>query len=338
MRTRYESALNQVAEAEARAAAFGDRIGSLEAELRASKQLIIQLQSELNSRSAECDAFGEQMRLQATETEALRNALPSFSSSSSASSSASTAFISDSSESLMNARRIPPLPAVSNYSTEYVSSLLPDSTPQDFNKQSSIVIVGKFSPGSLASVAPQRSFGTSPPTSTALSSTSIGSSSLPSTTTKTNHRRVYAALSSVLFAGPSFADKLMSAKRALEEHADRQVIIALVTTGSRSAGQFAGLYSVLDDNESGLESALNSGTVDATTGTNLRLATRIFGTSNAGPSTILAKMVLALFKFDTSTKTFAEVGSQAHQLITPSVDAIGIDVGWKESRDLSSRK
>jgi hypothetical protein len=351
MRNRYESALNQVAEAEARAAAFSDRIGGLEAELRASKQLILQLRSDLCSRSAECDAFGEQLRLQATENEALRNNLPSSTTSSSSSSTTtSTLMITETNEShndLMNAQRIPPHSVVS-FSDENSSSFLPSSsTPepptQDKNIHANMIIVGNVSPGSLAAsiAAPpphHKSLSTSPPIATALSATSIGSSSLPSSTAKTNHRRVFAALSSVLFAGPSFADKLMAAKRALEEHADRQVVIALVTTGSRSAGQFAGLYGVLDERESGLESALNSGTTDASAGSNLRLATRIFGTNNAGPSTILAKMVLALFKFDTSTKTFAEVGSQANQFITLSVDAIGIDVNWKDAKEVSKTK
>lgn len=192
---------------------------------------------------------------------------------------------------------------------------------------------------------------------------------------KANHLRVYAALSSVMLAGQQFTDKLKAVKRVMESQSDKQVVIALVTSGNRSAGQFAGLYAVLEDAESGMQAAIAAATASLSPSSpgrqssrgaagdhsgrspgspqsfkardsgdsqaspshsiqsqiqlqaQIKLAVRIYGT---GPQFISPPMVNTLFKFDTATREFREIGSSLLHTgsITATTDAVGIDPSW----------
>jgi hypothetical protein len=153
----------------------------------------------------------------------------------------------------------------------------------------------------------------------------VGGDESPAPVRVANHRRVHAALALLLGFSP---DKLAAARRALEAHHERQVVVALVTSGSKSVGQMAGIYTV-------------SASPDATGGAGQAapaLAVRVFGT---GPSVITAAMVSTLFKFDTATREFREVGvgsgagsgaggdgvSPAYGL-PATADAVGIEPSW----------
>ena len=59
-----------------------------------------------------------------------------------------------------------------------------------------------------------------------------------------NHRRVLAALTGVLLAGPQAAERLRASKRAIDANGHRLLVIAMVSTGAQASGTFAGLFAV----------------------------------------------------------------------------------------------
>jgi hypothetical protein len=136
-----------------------------------------------------------------------------------------------------------------------------------------------------------------------------------------NHRRVANALSSVLLAGPANTEKLKAARRAMEGHPDRQIIIALASNGGRSNGVLAGLYAVVEQ-EAEAASLVGSlaGGAAALPASGTVLAARIHG---SGPLLLTAPMVNALMKFDTASREFREVGSSA--TFTLTTDAVSIE-------------
>ena len=140
-----------------------------------------------------------------------------------------------------------------------------------------------------------------------------------------NHRRVNGALTSVLFAGPQFLDRLKTIKKLIEEHATKQIIIALVTSGNKSAGQFAGIYIVLDSTTSSLSTDNSTLNNTSSVSQQIHLATRIFG---HGPLTIYPSMIHTLFKYDTATREFRDIGFSVTNQLPVSTDAIGIDPSW----------
>jgi hypothetical protein len=164
-----------------------------------------------------------------------------------------------------------------------------------------------------------------------------------------NHRRVQAALTSTLLAGPQAAERLRHAKRAIDANGHRLLVVALVTTGAKAAGTFAGLYAVIEDGAEaggegggeggGPESPASGGAVPrrgaggsggggagekgaggAGAHSSLRLATRVMG---SGPPVLTSAMVHTLFKYDTAAREFKEVGRSG--TMTPTVDAVGVD-------------
>ncbi|RYE95469.1 MAG: hypothetical protein EOO41_05615 [Methanobacteriota archaeon] len=132
-----------------------------------------------------------------------------------------------------------------------------------------------------------------------------------------NHRRVYNALSSVLLAGPQSADKLRQIRAVMDAHAHRQVVLALLSTGSRSNGILSGVYTVVEDDMEARDAiaahALHCPVAAV-------LAVRVFG---SGPAVLTPTMVHTLFKFDTATREFKPVGSSS--TFTVTTDAVGID-------------
>jgi NADH:ubiquinone oxidoreductase subunit F (NADH-binding) len=124
-----------------------------------------------------------------------------------------------------------------------------------------------------------------------------------------NHRRVWAALSTVLLAGPALADRLRGARAALEGSPDRQVVILVASSGGRGrgGGAYHGLYAVVE--EAGGAAPASS-----------VLAVRIHG---SGPPVLTTAMVTTLFKFDTAARELREVGSS--HTFTFTTDAVGVD-------------
>jgi hypothetical protein len=119
---------------------------------------------------------------------------------------------------------------------------------------------------------------------------------------------VVAALSTVLLAAPQHAEKLLAARRVVAAHAGKQMVIALISSGSRSSGTFGGLYAVAAD---AAATVLDARAV---------MAVRVFG---SGPSVLTPAMVHTLFKFDTAAREFKAVSTNATFTIT--TDAVGID-------------
>lgn len=138
-----------------------------------------------------------------------------------------------------------------------------------------------------------------------------------------NHRRVVAALTSTLLAGPQASERLRAARRAVDAHEHRMLVIALVSSGPKATGAFSGIYAVIEegsdgDSGGGLGSAALPTAAAARAAT--KFATRIFG---SGPAVITGDMVHTLLKFDTASKRLLEVGRSGTW--TPSVDAVGLD-------------
>lgn len=132
-----------------------------------------------------------------------------------------------------------------------------------------------------------------------------------------NHRRVWAALSTVLLAGPALADRLRSARAALESATERQVVILVTSSGGRGhrgGGTYHGLYAVVEASDRAPPPQA------ATPDPAGVLAVRIHGT---GPPVLTPAMVTALFKFDTATRELREVGSS--HTFTFTTDAVGVD-------------
>lgn len=152
-----------------------------------------------------------------------------------------------------------------------------------------------------------------------------------------NHRRVQAALTSVLLAGPQGSERLRGAKKAMDANGHRLLVIAMVCTGAKASGTFAGLYAVIED---GMEAGGSGGSgggseqqhhrstspgggggsSSSSSSPPLKLATRVMGT---GPPVITSAMVHTLFKYDTAARAFKEVGRSG--TFTLTVDALGVD-------------
>ena len=135
-----------------------------------------------------------------------------------------------------------------------------------------------------------------------------------------NHRRVWAALSTVLLAGPALADRLRSARAALEAATDRQVVVLVASSGGRGrGGAYHGLYSVVEGEPQAVDRQQLSGGPPPRDPAAV-LAVRIHG---AGPPVLTTAMVTTLFKFDTAARELREVGSS--HTFTFTTDAVGID-------------
>ena len=138
-----------------------------------------------------------------------------------------------------------------------------------------------------------------------------------------NHRRVWAALSTVLLAGPALADRLRGARAALEASTDKQVVVLVASSGGRGrgGGAYHGLYAVLEDPAPGTPGDRQQ----PHAGPPQRdpaavLAIRIHGT---GPPVLSTAMITTLFKFDPAARELREVGSS--HTFTFTTDAVGVD-------------
>ena len=138
-------------------------------------------------------------------------------------------------------------------------------------------------------------------------------------------------------SSPGRGADIVPAKRAIDANGHRLLVIALVTTGAKAAGTFAGLYAVIEDGaeasgeggggEGGGDAAAHHRAESPSGGgarrgatASLRLATRVMG---AGPPVLTSAMVHTLFKYDTAAREFKEVGRSG--TFTPTVDAVGVD-------------
>lgn len=136
-----------------------------------------------------------------------------------------------------------------------------------------------------------------------------------------NHRRVWAALSTVLLAGPALADRLRGARTALESAPDRQVVILVASSGGRGrsgGGAYHGLYAVVEEPAERQQQQQPGGGAQRDAAS--VLAVRIHGT---GPPVLTTAMVTSLFKFDTAARELREVGSS--HTFTFTTDAVGVD-------------
>lgn len=155
-----------------------------------------------------------------------------------------------------------------------------------------------------------------------------------------NHKRVVAALTCSLLAGPAHTERLASAKAAMASHSHRQVVLALVApSGSAAAGTLAGVYmaveqpqdlAVLDSplpptqSPSGDDGAASVATSAAQPPSRPSqvLAIRIWG---AGPLILSPGMLQCLLKYDTASRGFREVGGAGCIRLSASADACGVD-------------
>jgi hypothetical protein len=96
----------------------------------------------------------------------------------------------------------------------------------------------------------------------------------------------------------------------MEAHANEQLVILVVSSGRGRIGAYHGLYAVSEDPQQGV----NGNEAAAV------LAVRVHGT---GPPVLTKAMVVALFKFDTTSRELREVGTS--QTFTFTTDAVGVD-------------
>lgn len=158
-------------------------------------------------------------------------------------------------------------------------------------------------------------------------------------TRASNHRRILNALATVFFAGSTNIDRLKLLRRVVEDHSDRQLLLALASTGSRSNGSLVGIYAVIETDEEAAEAvqALHGHTAAAAAGgggggggplnAKAVLARRIFGTTC--PPLLLPPMVHTLLKFDTAARTFRQIGFSC--TFTVTTDAVGIETAHVHS-------
>jgi hypothetical protein len=139
-----------------------------------------------------------------------------------------------------------------------------------------------------------------------------------------NHRRILNALGLVFFAGPANADKLKTLRRVVEDVADRQLLLALASTGTRSNGTLVGIYAVVEAEPEAAEAVRAGGRVAAGVPSKHVLARRVWGASC--PPILLPPMVRTLLKFDTAARSFREVGFSV--TLTVTTDAVGIDTAF----------
>jgi len=137
-------------------------------------------------------------------------------------------------------------------------------------------------------------------------------------TRSSNHRRIGNALATVFFAGGANVDRLKVMRRVIEDHGDRQLVLALASSGARSNGSLVGIYAVIESEEEAAEAVRSCGA-----GTNPRavLARRVFGTTC--PPLLLPQMVHTLLKFDTAARNFRQIGFSC--TFTVTTDAVGME-------------
>jgi len=147
-----------------------------------------------------------------------------------------------------------------------------------------------------------------------------------------NHRRIVNALGLVFFAGPANADKLKVLRRVVEDCADRQLLLALASTGTRANGTLVGMYAVVEVESEAAEAVKSGGRVAVGVPSKHVLARRVWGTTC--PPILLPPMVRTLLKFDTAARAFREVGFSV--TLTVTTDAVGIDTAFLTSASTHS--
>jgi hypothetical protein len=187
--------------------------------------------------------------------------------------------------------------------------------------------------GSAGSVAPSGGSvilsGGPPTAASALLSPSRARTTLSIRTA--NHRRVYAALATMLFLGSQHADKLAKLRRVMDSHTDRQLVIVLMSSGNKSAGTFGGLYVVCEDNVEAEEAAKRLGvtlaqapnpSAPAALTSSSILAYKAYG--GPGPLLLTPAMVHTHFKYDTTARQFKDLATPPGGL-SVMVDAVGVE-------------
>jgi hypothetical protein len=336
--SRSEHAQGQAAEAEARATALAQRSRELETEIESAGLEIAHLRDALAMRSADGDALAAQVRNMAAESEALRAALRRAAAAHVAATTRDGASdaVAQTTSATGQQSPIRPLPqaaaAAGTAAESRQQQLLPEMrTETPFDKAAAeLPDEGRveFAPPlerlPIASVAPPRS--------SLGAGTALGTGTAPvvptsvSAAIKLNHRRVWAALSGVLWAAPGHADKLAAARLVLTAHPQQLLLIGLVssTSAGTATAQMVcvGLYAAQDSH------SRPSVSITATAGERQRQVLATCVLPNGGPEHLRALMVHQHFKFDTAARVFSEVGHAYLLAFSPTVDAVAIDSSW----------